>query len=117
MRSAWPSRGTLNGYTADEASIEASEGAITDFFVRLATESGADVVHVIAHSMGNRCLLRAPQRIEANAERRSRFRFGQIFLAAPDIDTAFFEDLAYPYPQCSERTTLYVSKSEPVCWS
>ena len=72
---SWPSRGTLDGYTADEASIEASEGAITDFLVRLAAESGADVVHVIAHSMGNRGLLRALQRIETNAERRSRLRF------------------------------------------
>ena len=75
----------LGGYAADEASIEASEAAITDFLIRLATESGASRVHVIAHSMGNRGLLRAIQRIIAQASATAGVRFGQVFLAAPDL--------------------------------
>jgi esterase/lipase superfamily enzyme len=109
---SWPSKARPDGYAADVASIEASEGAITDFLVQIATESGASGVHVIAHSMGNRGLLRALQRIEADAERRSRVKFGQIFLAAPDIDTNLFENLAHLYPEYSERTTLYVSRGD-----
>jgi hypothetical protein len=74
----WPSRGALTAYAADAATIEASEAAITAFLAGLCTELKADRLHLIAHSMGNRGLLRAMQRIAADAELRSRVRFGQI---------------------------------------
>jgi esterase/lipase superfamily enzyme len=105
----WPSRGSLGGYAADEASIEASEAAIADFLVRLVTDSGASRVHVIAQSMGIRGLLRAIQRIMAQASATADVRFGQVFLATPDLDAGLFRDLAALYPRVSERTTLYVS--------
>ena len=106
---SWPSRGSATAYPADEATIEASERAITDFLVDFTANCGAEKVHVIAHSMGNRGLLRALQRIAANAETRGRVKFGQIFLAAPDVDRDLFLDLARLYPEHSERTTLYAS--------
>ncbi len=109
---SWPSRGNVVAYPADEASIEASERAITDFLVDFAARSGAAKIHVIAHSMGNRGLLRALQRIAANAETRGQVKFGQIFLAAPDVDRDLFLDLARLYPEHSERTTLYASDGD-----
>jgi esterase/lipase superfamily enzyme len=109
---SWPSRGSVAAYPADEATIEASERAITDFLVDFAANCGAEKVHVIAHSMGNRGLLRALQRIAANAETRGRVKFGQIFLAAPDVDRDLFLDLARLYPEHSERTTLYTSDAD-----
>jgi len=69
-------------------------------------------VHVIAHSMGNRGLLRALQRIAANAETHGKVKFGQIFLAAPDVDRDLFLDLARLYPEHAERTTLYASDGD-----
>ena len=69
-------------------------------------------VDVIAHSMGNRGLLRALQRIAANAETRGKVKFGQIFLAAPDVDRDLFLDLADLYHEHSERTTLYASHGD-----
>ncbi len=109
---SWPSRGSLDGYAADAASIEASEAAITDFLVRFATDSGAARLHVIAHSMGNRGLLRAIQRITAQAASTSGIRFGQVFLAAPDLDIDLFRNLAVLYPKVSDRTTLYISAND-----
>lgn len=109
---SWPSRGSVVAYPADEASIEASEGAITDFLVDFTRSCEAEKVHVIAHSMGNRGLLRALQRIAANAETRGKFRFGQVFLAAPDVDRDLFLDLAHLYPEHAERTTLYASHED-----
>lgn len=106
---SWPSRGSVSAYSADEATIEASERAITDFLVDFAANCEAEKIHVIAHSMGNRGLLRALQRIAANAETSGKVKFGQIFLAAPDVDRDLFLDLASLYPQHSERTTLYAS--------
>lgn len=62
--------------------------------------------------MGNRGLLRALQRIAANAETRGKVKFGQIFLAAPDVDRDLFLELARLYPEHSEPTTLYASKDD-----
>ena len=109
---SWPSRGAVAAYPADEATIEASEQAITDFLVDFTANCGAEKVHVIAHSMGNRGLLRALQRIATNAETQGKVKFGQIFLAAPDVDRDLFLDLAHLYPQHCERTTLYASDGD-----
>ncbi len=109
---SWPSRGSVTAYPADEATIEASERAITDFLVDFTKNCGADKVHVIAHSMGNRGLLRSLQRIAANAQTRGQVKFGQVFLAAPDVDQDLFLDLARLYPEHSERTTLYASDGD-----
>jgi esterase/lipase superfamily enzyme len=106
---SWPSRGSVTAYPADEASIEGSEQAITDFLVDFTQNCGAGKVHLIAHSMGNRGLLRALQRIAANAETRGKVKFGQVFLAAPDVDRDLFLNLARLYPEHAERTTLYAS--------
>jgi len=106
---SWPSKGNLLGYLLDEARIEASEGAITDFLTSLATNVGAKRVHVIAHSMGNLGLLRAMDKTLNRAARASAVQFGQVFLAAPDVDVALFRQLAVAYPQLSVRTTIYIS--------
>jgi esterase/lipase superfamily enzyme len=105
---SWPSRGSAASYMADEATIEASEAAITEFLINVAIRSGARVVHIIAHSMGNRGLLRAINRIASKAEEESQVRFGQIILAAPDIDADVFRGLSGAYANVSRRTTLYV---------
>ena len=109
---SWPSRGTFDGYPADESSIEASAGPIKNFLVRLATESGAERVHIVAHSMGNRGLLGAVQRIQAQAAREAGVRFGQIILAAPDVDVDVFREWAVHYPSLADRTTLYISRRD-----
>jgi esterase/lipase superfamily enzyme len=57
--------------------------------------------------MGNRGLLRALQRIAADAQTRS-----QVFLAAPDVDQDLCLDLARLYPEHAERTTLYASDGD-----
>ncbi|MFD0725735.1 alpha/beta hydrolase [Lysobacter brunescens] len=109
---SWPSRGNVIDYPVDEACIEASERAITDFLVDFAAEVGARKLHLIAHSMGNRGLLRALQRIAANAQTRGKVKFDQIFLAAPDVDRDLFLDLAALYGEHAARTTLYASDAD-----
>jgi esterase/lipase superfamily enzyme len=39
-------------------------------------------------------------------------RFGQISLAAPDVDRDLFLDLARLYPEHADRTTLYASDGD-----
>jgi esterase/lipase superfamily enzyme len=109
---SWPSKGKLAGYTADEATIEASEQYIAEFLLNLAQKSGVKKVHIIAHSMGNQGLLRAMHRILAQVQAASDISFGQIFLAAPDVDPDLFQGLAAAYQNLAERTTLYVSAKD-----
>jgi esterase/lipase superfamily enzyme len=109
---SWPSQAKLMGYTADEATIEASEQYIAEFLLNLAQKTKIDKIHIIAHSMGNRGLLRAMQRILAQVQAASEVPFGQIVLAAPDVDPDLFRNLAKAYHTLAERTTLYVSSKD-----
>lgn len=109
---SWPSRGSVSGYLADLSAIEASEAQIADFLIAVSTLADRGKVHIIAHSMGNRGLLRALHRATAQAALRAGTRFGQIFLSAPDISVAAFRQLASVYPQVAERTTLYVADQD-----
>ena len=109
---SWPSANDVKGYFADQDRIEASENEIAEFLIRMSNESGAQAVHILAHSMGNRGLARAVQRITARAAREGAVRFGQIILAAPDISVELFRDLAAVYPTLSTRTTMYASAKD-----
>lgn len=110
---SWPSTGTEIGYPVDEAAVEGAEKHLTEFLTRFAAQAGAARVDVIAHSMGNRGLLRS---IIAAAGENPRLRFGQIILAAPDVDADTFRNLASVYPRVSQRTTLYVSDKDKALW-
>ena len=105
---SWPSQGSLTGYIADEATIEASEEFIAAFLTGMATQSGAARVHIIAHSMGNRALLRAIDRIAAKAASRTAGPFDQIVVAAADVDRDTFMRLSVAYRAVARRTTMYV---------
>lgn len=109
---SWPSRGSVSAYVSDLSSIEASEAQIADFLIAVSALADRGKVHIIAHSMGNRGLLRALHRATTQAALRSGTRFGQIFLSAPDISVSAFRQLASVYPQVAERTTLYVADQD-----
>jgi esterase/lipase superfamily enzyme len=109
---SWPSVGDAAAYAGDEAAIEGSELAIRDFLVTFAERSGLAAVHIVAHSMGNRGLLRAMDAIAKAAAALAPIRFGQVFLAAPDVDTQLFLNLASAYRQLCTRTTLYVTSND-----
>jgi len=109
---SWPSLGRWAGYGGDEAAMEGSEAPIRSFLEDFATRSGVTSVHIIAHSMGNRGLLRAMDRFAHAASTQVNVRFGQIILAAPDVDTNLFGSLASAYGKLSRRSTLYVSNND-----
>ena len=109
---SWPSLGYLAGYSGDEAAIEGSEKDLRTFLIDFAQQSGAEAIHIIAHSMGNRGLLRAVDAISQSAQSVAPVRFGQIFLAAPDVDAQLFAQLAKAYSALAERATLYVTRND-----
>lgn len=108
---SWPSQGKLSirDYMADEASVEASEKYITEFLLGFAQKTDAQRIQVIAHSMGNRGLLRAMQNILRLVENKTKKPFQNIIFAAPDVDADKFCELAQAHSQLAAKATLYVS--------
>ena len=106
---SWPSQGKALKYLTDEATIQYSEKYLTEFLTDFSAKSGANRIHIIAHSMGNRALLEAVNRIH---KENPQIQFGQIILAAPDVDADVFEELAEAYTLLSEQTTLYISEKD-----
>jgi esterase/lipase superfamily enzyme/GNAT superfamily N-acetyltransferase len=109
---SWASSAKVRGYLADEATIEASSEAIAGFIRDLSAVSGAQRIHVIAHSMGNRGLLRALQTLQTTLARESPIMLNQVVLAAPDVDKTTFEQLAQFVTNAAQRTTLYSSPKD-----
>lgn len=107
---SWPSQGSLFGYAADAAAVEASEIALADYLKDLIRKSDAEVTHIVAHSMGNRLLLRALCSLASEAASASSF--GQIVFAAPDVDRDFFLQRAHLIPQVCTRGTVYASADD-----
>ena len=57
---SWPSKGSLFGYIADGAQvIRPMVRSLQEFLDIVVQKTGAERVHVVAHSMGNRYLLEA----------------------------------------------------------
>lgn len=112
---SWPSSGEMGAYLSDADSVAASEPFLVEFIERVSQAAGAAKINIIAHSMGNLGLIRALTSSLAQ-ERLSRVKFGQILLAAPDIDAKLFKQLAVIYPKCSEKTTMYISAADQALW-
>ncbi|MCP4709426.1 MAG: alpha/beta hydrolase, partial [Planctomycetes bacterium] len=113
---SWPSKGGVEDYPGDTATIGASEDYITQFLIDIADVPEVERVHIIAHSMGNRALLQAMKDITYRAAAATKKRFGQIIMAAPDVDADKFKTVVQAHQQLAERTTLYASTRDKALW-
>lgn len=111
---SWPSRGeiTLTSYTHDETNAKWSYSYLKDFLIKVATDTQADNIYLVAHSMGTRVLANAVTNIMAERPDLKK-RFKEIILAAPDIDAeVFINDLAPKLVDASRNTTLYAASDD-----
>ncbi|MFL6291046.1 MAG: alpha/beta fold hydrolase [Thermoanaerobaculia bacterium] len=111
---SWPSQASLSktAYHADETNAEWTAPHLEKFLSEVAARSGAREIHLIAHSMGNRPLTAALQRIGARMTGSSKPLFGHIVLTAPDIDADTFRQIASEFSKPGKRTTLYASSRD-----
>jgi esterase/lipase superfamily enzyme len=109
---SWPSQGGFAQYTRDEANIAWTVVHLDEFLTRVVEQSGAKSIHLVAHSMGNRAIV---QVLERMALRRGTAQplFGQVIMAAPDVDASEFRDRYAPAVAALARhATLYASSHD-----
>lgn len=106
---SWPSRGSLAGYAADEATIDRAVPNLAEFLRHTIHTTPVRRLHIIAHSMGSRALSAALQRLTPEESRR----IGQVVFAAPDIDAEVFATEIVPaLATRAEHITMYSSSRD-----
>ena len=111
---SWTSRASArpSKYQDDERSVEAGLESLVSFLKDLQQRARPERIHVIAHSMGGRALVRALEQISFQPAEVSRPRFGHIVLAAPDMDRDEFIGKVPAVIRMCERVTLYASTAD-----
>lgn len=109
---SWPSLGGLTDYSKDESNVTWTVTRLESFLKRVVDDSGATSVHLIAHSMGNRALVQALERM-AFGQTGPEPVFGQVIMAAPDVDAGEFHDRYAPsVTRMARHVTLYASTND-----
>ena len=109
---SWPSRASLFGYLDDEQSVQQTVGNLKQFLEDVSATSGATVVHLIAHSMGNRALLAALSELATDPHFQDFDKFNTVVFAAPDVDRDVFMQLVAQIHKPQNKVTLYVSEHD-----
>jgi esterase/lipase superfamily enzyme len=113
MMYSWASAGSATAYTKDEATVTASGRKMAQMLDDVVAQSGAERIHLIAHSMGNRALIEALQTYLATREASHRQHiFDQIVFTAPDVDRDYFVDAIKSLSGAAARVTLYASNTD-----
>jgi esterase/lipase superfamily enzyme len=111
----WPATTrTINlvaGYITDLKETGNSKANLAEFLVELARTSPGATINIVAHSMGNRLLLEALDKLR---DQKRLPLLGQIILAAPDVDPTRFHEVMDPLLKERKiaRVTLYGSKKD-----
>jgi len=109
---SWPSQGGVLQYSIDETNVVWAVPHLKEFVTQVARRSGADAVHLIAHSMGNRALTAALQSLSYEMKDEPPL-FREVVLTAPDIDADVFRrDIAPAIVNTAHRVTLYASSND-----
>ena len=111
---SWPSEGKVRRYPADVGNTDWSGPRFIEFLSLLRQHLGADEVHIVAHSMGNRLLVglldamtKQPPALPATAA-----ALGQIVFAAPDVDAEVFKSKAAKLQGQAKQFTLYANSGD-----
>ena len=111
---SWSSAFEVLKYTADEDSVKLTAPRLLEFLGTL-RDIGVTTIHVIAHSMGNRALLEAIEQMPTVEQQETLF--GEIVMAAPDIDATLFTESISKLKGKANRYTLYGSASDKAIWA
>ncbi len=109
---SWPSQGELLGYVTDRSNSFWTASHLKDFLLKVHQQSGAQSIHLIAHSMGNRAFGAAIESLAADLGQSQKV-FNEVILAAPDVDARVFtEEIAPKLTGMAQHVTLYASQND-----
>ncbi len=107
---SWPSAGQLKDYPYDQESARLAVTHLRSFLDVVISRTGVKHVHLVAHSMGNVPLLNALSQFVG--PQASGAKVSQVILAAPDMGTREFQNLAAQLKPLADGFTLYASSSD-----
>ncbi len=109
---SWPSHGRLAWYRSDQDEADWSAPHLEQFLADVRQRTGAKKINVIAHSMGNRALVGALERLGLRYPYQQPM-LEQVVMAAPDVDANDFKKrYAKKVDECAVRTTVYASATD-----
>jgi esterase/lipase superfamily enzyme len=116
----WPSAGSLLRYLTDVYNAAASVEPFAQLIELLAGHTRASRIDVLAYSAGAQvaspglAALGMGRAGESRAELRRRLRLGQVYFAAPDIDTRRFVDDLGRYIDLADRVSVAANLNDTV---
>lgn len=110
MLFAWPGQDAWWRYLAAEDVVDLVSRDLEGVIVNLAQNENVGAINIVAHSMGNRVLKQALDRIVLRNVLRQPFR--NVVMAAPDINVAEFNTVASILKTVSNHTTIYSSSHD-----
>ncbi|MBO6878379.1 MAG: alpha/beta hydrolase [Maricaulis sp.] len=108
---SWPNGQSVGAYQISQNNVGVSARSFESFLERVLGAAGETRVHIIAHSMGNRLLLEALQRI-ADRQQMAAPVLAQVIWASPDVDAELFAGSVGEIAHLAEGMTAYVSRHD-----
>jgi esterase/lipase superfamily enzyme len=109
---SWPSQGRVFDYLKDQRNADLSAEPLERFLVQLKGSSKQITIHLVAHSMGNRVLARALERLGESAQVARAKPLREVAMMAPDLDADLFRQASARIAASAERVTLYASSQD-----
>lgn len=113
---SWPSAGWLFGYWYDGKSASTAVDHLVKTIDDLVAAMPATKLHLAAHSMGNRVLFSALEKIAARDDGLSLPGLGEIISAHSDAESDKFVRLAAKLKPHGLKITLYASSGDKALW-
>lgn len=110
---SWPSQGEVGlvAYEKDVRNVDLSASQLMTFLSQCSNFTGAKQIHIIAHSMGNRAVVKALASLSSVPQNR-QFHIRHVALMAPDLDATEFRRLALAMKKTAGDVTLYASSRD-----
>ncbi len=117
----WPSAGNILRYLTDVNNAAATVDSFARLLELVAAHTTASKIDVLAYSAGAQVtspallkLATTPKPGESREALRQRLRLGQIYYAAPDIDTRRFVDELAQYIDITDRVSVAANLNDSV---
>ncbi|ETS11554.1 alpha/beta hydrolase [Bartonella quintana] len=108
---SWPSAGSIPLYIYDRDSANFARDGMIELLT-LISETKADRISVIAHSMGNFVIMEAFRTLALQGKYKPIRRITSLLMAAPDIDVDVFERQLKDIKKLPQPTAILVSRAD-----